>query len=203
MFIRNDKNLSFVRVLHASPDAPPVDIYVDGKLIFKDLAFKNFTEYVPLAKGTYKFDVYPVGKTEKPVLSQSIDIPENEVITVAAAGDLIDLQLVAYFELNPKDIMEGKTRVRFIHLSPDAPAVEILLDNRTAFNDVGFLDATDYLDIPAGTYTIEIDISDTKDRLIEMESEFKSQKVYTIYILGNLTDLTTIQSVDGSTYMRY
>ena len=62
MFIRNDTNASYVRVFHASPDAPPVDIYINNNLVFKSLAFGNFTEYMPLSMGNYKIEVYPEGK---------------------------------------------------------------------------------------------------------------------------------------------
>jgi len=39
MIIRNDMNISYVRVLNASPDAPAVDIYINGGLIFKNIKF--------------------------------------------------------------------------------------------------------------------------------------------------------------------
>lgn len=203
MFIRNDKNLSYVRVFHASPDAPPVDIYVNDNLTFEDLAFKNFTEYVPLEKGSYKINVYAAGKKDNLVLTQTLEVPENEVITVAAAGNLDDLQLVPYIEYNPKYLAEGESRIRVIHLSPDAPNVDIIIDGETAFTDVGFLDATDYLNLPAGKYKIDVDIADTKDRVLEVELDFKNQRVYSIYIVGNPPNLSAIQSLDGSTYIRY
>lgn len=77
-------NISYVRVLNASPDAPAVDIYINGGLIFKNIKFKDFTEYVQLSMGQYKMDVYPVGQMDKPVLAQNIQVPEKQVITIAA-----------------------------------------------------------------------------------------------------------------------
>ncbi|MEG1409100.1 MAG: DUF4397 domain-containing protein [Terrisporobacter sp.] len=203
MFIRNDKKESYIRVLHASPDTPPVDIYVNGAPLFKNLAYENFTEYVPLGKGTYKVDLYPAGKDETPILTQNVDIPENEVITVVATGNLNDIQLVSYMESNPKDLPHDKSRLRFINLSPDSPELDVWLDGEVAFKDVGFLDATNYLNLPAGTYIVGFDIADTKDKVLELKTEVKGEKVYTMYILGDMSNLTSIQSLDGSTYMRY
>ena len=65
MFIRNDSNATYVRLFHASPDAPPVDIYINNNLVFRSLAFGNFTEYVPLSMGNYKIEVYPEGEKGK------------------------------------------------------------------------------------------------------------------------------------------
>ena len=64
MFIRNDMDVSYVRVFHASPDAPPVDIYVNEGLAFKNLSFKEFSEYVQLPMGEYKIEVFPAGQKE-------------------------------------------------------------------------------------------------------------------------------------------
>lgn len=203
MFIRNDMDISYVRVLHASPDAPAVDIYVNGSLVFKDLSFKNFTEYVQLPMGDYKIEVFPAGQSATPVLTQEVQVPNQQVITVVAAGNLEDLQLVPYVEGNADDLESGQSRVRAIHLSPDAPKVDILVDGDLAFEDVGFLDATDYIQVPSGAYNVAVNIANTNDTVLKFKPELKSEKVYTIYIVGNPPNLSSIQSLDGSTFVRF
>ncbi len=203
MFIRNDMDVSYVRVFHASPDAPPVDIYVNGGLAFKNLSFKEFSEYVQLPMGEYKIEVFPAGQKVTPVLTQNIQVPEKQVITIAAVGNFEDLQLVPYIEGNADGLPANESRVRIIHLSPDAPGVDMLIDGRLAFEDVKFMDATDYAQIPSGIYNVTIDISDTNDAVLTLKVELKSQKVYTIYIVGNPPNLSVIQSLDGSTFVRF
>lgn len=203
MFIRNDMDVSYVRVFHASPDAPPVDIYVNEGLAFKNLSFKEFSEYVQLPMGEYKIEVFPAGQKGTPVLTQNVQVPEKEVITIAAVGNFEDLQLVPYIEGNADDLPVNESRVRMIHLSPDAPGVDMLIDGRLAFEDVGFMDATDYAQIPSGTYNVTINIADTNDAALTLKVELKSQKVYTIYIVGNPPNLSAIQSLDGSTFVRF
>ena len=203
MIIRNDMNVSYVRVFHASPDAPGVDIYVNGGLVFQNLEFKNFTEYVPLSMGEYNIDVYPTGKTGKPVLSQNIKVPSKQVITVAAAGDLDELQLVPYIEGNGSDLAVNQSLVRAIHLSPDGPNVDILVNGKAAFSDVGFLDATDYAQLMSGIYQVDINEAGTNNTVLSLRPELKSQKVYSIYVVGNPPNLSAIQSLDGITYVRF
>lgn len=203
MFIRNDMDVSYVRVFHASPDAPPVDIYVNGGLAFKNLSFKEFSEYVQLPMGEYKIEVFPAGQKVTPVLTQNVQVPEKQVITIAAVGNFEDLQLVPYIEGNADGLPANESRVRIIHLSPDAPGVDMLIDGRLAFEDVKFMDATDYAQIPSGIYNVTIDISDTNDAVLTLKVELKSQKVYTIYIVGNPPNLSVIQSLDGSTFVRF
>ena len=57
-----------VRVVHASPDTPPVDVYVNtapgaGAPAIANLAFRGATGYVPLPTDTYRFRVTPSGAT--------------------------------------------------------------------------------------------------------------------------------------------
>ena len=203
MIIRNDMNISYVRVLNASPDAPAVDIYINGGLIFKNIKFKDFTEYVQLSMGQYKMEVYPVGQMDKPVLAQNIQVPEKQVITIAAAGNFEDLQLIPYIEGNADGLAMNQSRVRLIHLSPDAPEVDVLINGQIVFNNIGFMDATDYIKVVSGTYNIVVNLAGTNDTVLTFSPQLNSQKVYTIYVVGNPPNLSEIQSLDGSTFVRF
>ena len=203
MIIRNDMNISYVRVLNASPDAPAVDIYINGGLIFKNIKFKDFTEYVQLSMGQYKMEVYPVGQMDKPVLAQNIQVPEKQVITIAAAGNFEDLQLIPYIEGNADGLAMNQSRVRLIHLSPDAPEVDVLINGQIVFNNIGFMDATDYIKVVSGTYNIVVNLAGTNDTVLTFSPQLNSQKVYTVYVVGNPPNLSEIQSLDGSTFVRF
>lgn len=203
MIIRNDMNISYVRVLNASPDAPAVDIYINGGLIFKNIKFKDFTEYVQLSMGQYKMEVYPVGQMDKPVLAQNIQVPEKQVITIAAAGNFEDLQLIPYIEGDADGLAMNQSRVRLIHLSPDAPEVDVLINGQIVFNNIGFMDATDYIKVVSGTYNIVVNLAGTNDTVLTFSPQLNSQKVYTIYVVGNPPNLSEIQSLDGSTFVRF
>ena len=203
MIIRNDMDVSYVRVFHASPNAPAVDVYINKALVFSNISFKDFSEYIPLSKGEYEMEVYPANQKNTPVITENIQVPEKQVITVAIAGNLDDLQVVPYIEGNAEDLPVNQSRVRAIHLSPDAPEVDILVNNNLAFDDVGFLDASDYIQLPSAIYDVTINIADTQDIVLSLRPDFKSQKVYTIYIVGNPPDLSGIQSLDGITFIRF
>lgn len=203
MFIRNDMNVSYMRFFNASPDAPQVDIYINGGLTFKNIPFKGFSEYVQIPMGDYKIEVFTAGDKGSPVLTQNINVPKKEVITLTALGNFEDLQLVSYTEGNSEDLPEDESKIRFIHLSPDAPKVEVLIDGNLVFDDVGFMDATDYEQLPSSTYNIIVNLADTNDTIMSLKPELKSQKVYTIYIIGNPPDLSSIQSLDGITFVRF
>jgi len=68
---------SYVRLLHASPNAPAVDVYAGGKLIAGNLAYIQFTPYMKLQKGKYNIKVFAAGTTENPVINTVIELPEG------------------------------------------------------------------------------------------------------------------------------
>ena len=57
----NAQRTNMVRVMHASPDGPAVDVYVDGRAALTDLAFFAYSDYLALPDGTYDIAVTPAG----------------------------------------------------------------------------------------------------------------------------------------------
>lgn len=51
----------WVRVAHASPDTPAVDIWVNGAVAISNLTFPDVTDYLLLPAGDYNFQVTPAG----------------------------------------------------------------------------------------------------------------------------------------------
>ena len=51
---------------------------------------------------------------------------------------------------------EGEARIRVVHASPDAPDVDVLLDEAEVLSDVPYLAASDYLEAPAGQRNLKV-----------------------------------------------
>src|SRR5512136_703000 len=117
---------AMVRVTHASPDAPAVDVCVNGKVAFAALAFGKATDYAKLPAGTYDVQVYPAGSncTGTPVINAKGLKLDAQAYTVLATGNLAQIKPVILVD-NLTQPAAGKTHVRFVHASPDAPAVDI------------------------------------------------------------------------------
>ena len=194
-------NSSLVRVFHAAPQAPGVDVYVNGQMVFTNLVFGEFTKYVYLDEGEYRVDVYPTGKKDNPVISQMVDLPSQQIFTIAATGDLDDLGLLIIPDKVSKYPSKDYSAVRVIHLSPDAPAVDILVNNNTLFEDISFREGTDYVDVNPGTYNVSIVLNEDKSVVLSLQVMLNPDKIYTIYAVGNPPNLQAIQVVDGNTYV--
>lgn len=193
-------NSSLVRIFHATPQAPNVDVYINDQMVFSNLAFGDFTRYVYLDEGEYNVSVYVAGQKDRPVINQMVDIPSQQIFTVAATGNLDNLGLLVIPDKVSKSPSQNYSSVRVIHLSPNAPGVDILVDGDTLFEDISFGEGTDYVDLNPGTYNVNIVLNSDKSVVLPLKITLNANKIYTIYIIGNQPSLQAVQVVDGNTY---
>lgn len=199
--LKIEQGTSLVRVFHAAPQAPAVDVYVNDSLVFSNLEYMNFTDYVPLQAGEYKIDVYPAGTNETPVISQMVDVPEGEMITVAATGNLDDLSLLIIIDHVKQIPSDDFSTFRIVHLSPNAPAIDVLVDGQELINDIQFREGSSYANVYPGNYRIRVVLNSNKTTVLPLKVTLNGNRIYTIYIVGDSPDLAAIQSVDGNTYL--
>ena len=193
-------NSSLVRVFHAAPQAPNVDVYVNDQMVFSNLAFGDFTRYVYLDEGEYNVSVYLAGQKDRPVINQMVDVPSQQIFTIAATGNLDNLGLLVIPDKVSKSPSQNYSSVRVIHLSPNAPGVDILVDGDTLFEDISFGEGTDYVDLNPGTYNVNVVFNTDKSVVLPLKVTLNPDKIYTIYIIGNPPTLQAVQVVDGNTY---
>ena len=149
-----------VRLVHASPDAPPVDIYVDGEPAVEELAFGNATDYVELRPGMHNVTITEAGNASNVVFQQDIPVKPGQY-TIAAAGEITPGAERAFTPVLLADDAqpgENESMVRLAHLSPDAPTVDVTVaeSGDVLFDNVSFGNATDYETVPPGDYTLEV-----------------------------------------------
>ena len=193
-------NSSLVRVFHAAPQAPNVDVYVNDQMVFSNLAFGDFTRYVYLDEGEYNVSMYLAGQKDRPVINQMVDVPSQQIFTIAATGNLDNLGLLVIPDKVSKSPSQNYSSVRVIHLSPNAPGVDILVDGDTLFEDISFGEGTDYVDLNPGTYNVNVVLNTDKSVVLPLKVTLNPDKIYTIYIIGNPPTLQAVQVVDGNTY---
>jgi hypothetical protein len=131
-----------VRIVHASPGAPSVDIYAKGSTapLAKNVAYGEATGYVTVSPGTFQFEVRQAGTaaTSTPAFTTpNVTIGGGKRYTAVAAGNLgssepADRFRVLALEEGFGDAEAGKTRVRIVHAAYDAPSVGVDIGNDDA-----------------------------------------------------------------------
>ena len=121
-----------VRVVHASSDAPAVDVYANGALLVPDLAFGDATPFVSTAGGPIDVELRAAGAspTSPPAYAESLSVNGAADTTVVAAGSFgstnpfFSFRLVA-FEEAWGAVARDTFRTRILHASPSTPGVTL------------------------------------------------------------------------------
>ena len=189
-----DGDEAAVRVAHASPDAPNVDVYVDGSRVIENLAFRSVTDYLELPAGEYDVQVTAAGDPDAVVFDQTLELAAEDY-TAVALGELAsdDTEFgVEVFEDRNGRVFGETARVRVVHASPDAPAVDVTANDGavTLFDGVSFRESGGYVEVPAGEYEVEVR-PDTDDEdgpvVFETTLPVEAGNIYTVFAVGYLT----------------
>jgi len=186
-----EMTMSNLRVAHLSPDAPNVDVYVDGDAVLEDVPYRAVSEYLELAPGTYDVMITAAGDQDTVVFDDELEVPEGD-FTVAALGELAEENqsfAPAVFEDDLSDPGE-MARVRLVHASPDAPAVDVTVHESgdALFEDVAFGEAAT-AEVPAGSYTLEVrpaTENNDGDVVATFDVELMAGTVYSAFAVGYL-----------------
>jgi hypothetical protein len=179
-----------LRAVHASPGAPAVDLLIDGQPFVQNLTFGSASDYAPLPEGEYTLQIVPTGgAAENAVAETDLEVDAGQAYIVAAMNPLNEIELND-FEVNLDAVEPGKARVRVIHAAPGAEEVDIAITGGDElFGGVGEGDTTDYEEINAGTYSLDIKKDDevifTAENLV-----FEDGRVYDVFALGELANQT-------------
>lgn len=165
-----------LRVVHASPDAPNVDVLVDNASVLTNVAYKTASNYLPVTSGSRNLKVRAAGSTTV-VIDQNAALAQGTYYTVLATGRVASIAPIVLTDdqTNPAS---GNVRVRLVHASPTAGNVDIYVTTPTAdiatasptVPNVAFRAVSNYLEVPAGTYRVRITPVGTKTVAIDVNN---------------------------------
>ena len=194
-----------VRVVHASPDAPAVDVLVNGTPAFTNIEFTNVSDYASLPAGTYHVQVVPAGKTTPVVIDTMLTLSPRTDYTVMAIGKLASIHPLVLVDDN-SPVPVGMVRVRFVHASPDAPNVDIAVHNGPVlFSNITFGQNGGYITVPRGTYPLEVRLAGTNTVVLSLgDFTLRGGSTYSVFAMGLVADhsLTAVLHLDSTHHYR-
>jgi hypothetical protein len=184
----DDKTYANVMVTHASPDAPGVDLLIDNsKVNSAALTFPNSTAYLEVESGTRNVKVNVTG-TSTTVINADLALDPNKNYSIFAVDSVANLSAVVFAD-DLTAPAAGKAHVRFIHLSPNAPGVDVGVDGgTTVFGGVTFKNGTAFTPLDAGSYDLEVRVAGTSTVALDLDPiTLEAGKIYTVFAKGFLT----------------
>jgi hypothetical protein len=178
-----------VRVVHASPDAPPINLLVDGQPLAEGIAFGSASEYAALSPGDHQVQVVPADGGA-PIIDQTVTLDGWTSNILAVVGQLANIQL----QTNAVDVTEtepGQARLRVINAVPDAPAIAVGVTGteEPMVDGVQFPNASDYQAVNPGTYDLEVRNTDTGETLLAAPGiQVDAGQVYDLFAIGQVAN---------------
>ncbi|MGH1363251.1 MAG: DUF4397 domain-containing protein [Calditrichia bacterium] len=89
-------------------------------------------------------------------------------------------------------------KVRAMHLSYDAPAVDVFLggSSTATFNSLTYGNATEYVQVDPGTLNVKMNQAGTSTTVIDFDAPLTDERLYTFYAIDALANLDGVFTVD-------
>ncbi len=177
-------------VVHASPDAPSLNIFVNGASVVQNFEYGSDTGYYSALPGTYNVQMLS-SLTSAALVNGIVSFAPGKFYSLFAIDSSAKMKIAAV-EDNFTVPSTDSVRVRFLHFSPNAPAVDlaaggitVLATGRT-FNDQELTPAyAQFITLAAGTYNLDVRLAGTTTSLLPLPNTvLEGGKVYTFYAKG-------------------
>ncbi len=159
MAIVNGQPATTFRVAHLSPNAPAVDVYVDGVLYEKGMTFGQIgTTHAPGKSGEMLVEVRLAGTapTTVPLISAMVNLRPGWRYVLQVSNYLEYLQIAA-MPIHIQTIPAAMGRLEVIHAFPGAPRIDVVNQySQTVINDLGYLEDPPMVDALSGPYRLLI-----------------------------------------------
>jgi Domain of unknown function (DUF4397) len=177
-----------VRVLHASPDAPAVDVYADGSKVLTDVPFGVISDYLTVPAGPHHLQVYATGTTSGAVIDADVTLAAGKAYTVAATDALSKIE--AQVIVDDPVPAAGKAQVRAVHLSADAPAVDVAPRGSAAgaalVKGLVYPKNTGYLDVNPASYQLDVRLAGTTTVALGLPTlDVAANTSYSVFVIGS------------------
>ena len=201
---------AMVRVLHASPDAPAVDVQLDDAPVeaLTNVPFGAISDYLAIPAGDHNIKVFATGTTTDPVIDADVTVAAGTSYTIAATDALASIT-AQVIEDDPSPSC-STAQVRVIHFSADAPAVDVATTGAApedaVVKDLAYPDATGYLDLPADTYDLEVRLAGETTVALPLPGvAVEDCNSYSVFAIGSAASpavggnaLQVVVAVDGT-----
>lgn len=199
-------------VLHGAAAAPTVDVFVTAP--GADLAssapvgtfsFKETIGPAEVAAGDYQVRVTAAGNPSAVVFdSGTVTLNDGDDLTVTAlpntSGGAAAISLVALDGAGSLEILDvdTPTSLQVVHASPDAPAVDVIVDGGVLIADLEFPQATGFVETPAGTYNVAVTVADNPGAIAigPIDLDLVAGTRYSILAVGELAAIEPLILTD-------
>lgn len=189
------------RILHAAPEAGPVDVYANRTRVATALAYTlTSSRRYCIATTDFLIRAFPPGanpNTTSPLVSGNVTLEFGKSYLIAITGYNQALQVVPLEDPAPPPA--GQVALRVINVAPNVPALDLIRTDTTALLSNVVFPSAQIGNFPAGTYNLQIRQTGTANILANLGTlTFTSGQRQTIYVFAPAGGATMSAAAAGS-----
>lgn len=123
--VRPQQPVAGLSIIQASPTTENLDVYVDATRAVLDLPYAKKIDYLNLYPGNRKLSIKKTG-SQTDLLAQELTLKDYIGYSLFVIDKLETVKFL-FIEDNLAAPATGKAKVRFVNLSPDAPALNLAI----------------------------------------------------------------------------
>jgi hypothetical protein len=173
-----------LNVVNASPGNLAINFYLNNVFVAgPSLSYTERSGYIQTYAGGTKFDA-SVGGTNQLILTSTINLISQKYYTLFFAGTN-QSPAVVFTEDDLFSPATGKAKIRFIHLSPDAPALDLAIKGgMTLFGARDFKSVSDFIEIDPATYSFQLKAGTSSAVAELINVPIEAGRIYTVWAGG-------------------
>lgn len=193
----NFADQSYLRIVHAIPGSPEIDVYIDGLALTFNLDYGRSSGEAEVVGGEYTLRVMPNGAIPggeiPPLLEMPLALPVAQTSTLVVSGtlDAVVANLYADF-VTPLE--SDSSRLNLIHAIPDGPAVTIRQNGAAITTPVTFTQQSVPVSLLSGPSTVSVFTGETP--MIDYAITLQERRSYTLILISDPLDFNQVQVVE-------
>jgi len=185
----NDDPSSHLRVVHAVPNGPAVNLVIDSTPGLQGLAFGTVTGFLAVEAGERRVRLMTTGASPTAILDDTVTLDFPRAYTLLSTGLIGNVEGVFAADTAPIPL-SGNIALRVIHASPGAGDVDIYvgapgsaLSGTPMLEDLVFRGNSEYFAYPTGRYRIRLTAAGTTNVLLDQTILFPERAMRTIVVI--------------------
>jgi hypothetical protein len=173
-------------VIHAAPEAGPVDVYVGDAAVARGVAYGTATGFAAVPNGRQQLRVVPAGAAvDQAIVDMTQGVTAGSATQLMVSGVADDLQ-ATLAGVDLRALPEHQARVRVVNASPDLGAIDVAVaGGSTPFEAIAFRDQSGYVVFDAGPYAFQLWQSGGDAVLLEVPAvPIEPGTVYDVVVFG-------------------
>lgn len=187
-------NVGSFSVYNVSPSFSTYDIYVNNtKFNSAALPFGGGVKYAQTPSGTYTAKLTVAGETNS-LYEKPFEVKTNVINTLYITGVTPNFESIYTTDDYPNSSV-SKSYVRFINLSPDAPALDLVIkDGSTIATNKAYKTYSSFIEMEPGSKTFDIKTTTGSTTKATIEATtLAAGRFYTIISRGKVTPASSLE----------